>query len=379
LCSASRVEESKRVEADDWNVYAATGTALHKIVEIAVDEGLSDQQLFDEFTGVIMERVEITREHIAGKIIPALDYLEMSGIVDCTLRLESRVEFAPEGHKLFPHIPGAFGGTDVAFKQPVTNGRAGVLDYKFGDGDIISPSDNDQCRFYLVSQIACGYLPVQETYEAHIFQPSTKLRVEEYGSVAHYTLDDLVYFAEDLADALSSAPEYVTGEHCYRCKGKLTCAAYKSMLTTINDTDVRGLSASQLASYRNLVPALEAFIRDVKDACLRNAQAGIAIPGWKLEASLGDRTWKDEGTALAALGRLGVPADVRVIKTAMSAPKALDYMRGTLLTPPKELSAFEKRHIVRRENGEKLVKARPGEDTATALNKLSVAMRARGY
>lgn len=390
LCNGSMVEEKKSPKST--NVWADRGTALHHVVEAAIREDLSDAKVLRQFTGNaiklddMVHTIDITDKLLREKALPALRYFDET-VGNAKFQLEAKVgmyfpETMPEDEceELralgFLEIPGAFGTGDVFFTGKV---RAGGIDWKFGDGILVSAHDNNQGRFYLTCGIMNGVLPVQDEYEFHIFQPteSGDWTTWTENSVGKYTLADLVRFNNDLHDAITAETVYNAGEHCSKCNGRITCAAYQSMLTTAINTDIPGMSAQQLAQQLRLLPAYAKFISDVKAAALRNAQAGVEIPGFKLETALGNSAWRDEQAAVGALARKGVPVDVRIVKKVISPTQALKALKE-IATPEKEIERFTKTHIHRPENGETLVPAKAEEEATSSIKRLGKALKARG-
>lgn len=391
ICNASRVEEQKAKR--HTSVWADRGTALHHVVETAINEDLSNVQVLRQFDGVVILQddmvhpIDLTADLLNQKALPALNYFDTIVPHDARVWVEKKVGwYFPD--KMLPRdadylvetgfeiVKGAFGTADITFDDE-DSGRAGVIDWKFGDGILVSAEDNDQMRFYLVGAIMQGLLPVQDEYEAHIFQPADSYEPEQFGSKATYKLDDLVRFARDLADAIHGPVVYNPGDHCAKCNGKLTCKAYQQMLTLAVETDVPGMSAKQLATSLKMLPAIEAWVKDVKAAALRNAQQGVEIPGYALVPAEGNSAWKDERAAWTALGRLGVAADVRTVKKTISPTQALKQLKE-IGTEEKQVERFKKTHIFRPDNGEKLVEAKGTEEAKSAIKRLATAMKARG-
>jgi len=357
LCNGS-IELSQGLPEEAWNAYAATGTALHAIVEQAIDQALTDEDILVQHAGADREGVRITREILLGKALPAVNWFEKEIPLSAAVHLEKSVNFNGI-------IEGAFGTADIVFSDPDT-GRHGIVDWKFGDNHIVSAQDNDQMRFYLAGAVHCGYLPMGALYEAWIFQPSAKLQQQEFASRGLYSHGDLNFFVQDLKDAIEGERRFVTGEHCRFCRGKIRCDAYQKMLRQDVDTDVAGLTANGLSAALNRVPVIENYIKDLKAAALRNAQNGIHIPGYALVRSEGNRAWIDEDAAWAALGRLGVPAADRTVKKPISPTQAERVLKPMNLG--KRAESFMKAHVHRPDRGETLVKSdKPSEHTFTRL------------
>lgn len=381
ICNAS-IDESRKVPSDT-NEWAARGTALHTVVERAIAEDMSDDEVLKTFTDMrfteLLSKEEekdkfghlkLSRIEITEKALPALAFFDdtVRGTWLLEQEMESRVRvgsidspFNDQDEDWF--IKGGKGTGDVLFSSKK---RAGLIDWKFGDGHIVDPEDSKdgaQFMFYLVLAIHNGILPERDEYEAHVFQPAAKLDPDQYHKKRIVTFDELFDFAWDLKDAVEAERKHVVGDHCRLCKGKTACQPYKKWLRKTVDTDIQGVTARELGELMDMTKALEAFVKEVKDATYRNALDGVDIPGWKLEDALGNRTWKDEQAAWLALGRLGLSADERTVKKPITAPQALAMLKEKAVID-KQIDRFEKRHIERPEAGQKLVKCKPGENAS---------------
>ena len=403
ICSGS-IDERRKCSSDH-NRYAAEGTCLHTIMEQAVDRNLPDAQVMKAFEGALWadllhepDEIEaygsnkITRELIENKIFPALERFDEIVPQEAEFELERKLSFASRPSPLADGEDFAIedatskgsGTADVLFQvwasdeaegDPEICIRAGLIDYKFGEGYIVDPEDNDQFKFYLAAAIHEGALPVVDEYEAWVIQPAGKLSEDKYARKAVYTFDELVEFALDLRESVDGPRKYETGAHCKMCNGKLTCAAYKQLLSRVEKTDVEGLDSKQLAAELDFVDTLSDYITKVKEAALRNARNGVKLPGYRLEAGLGDRTWVDEKAAGPAMSRMGLAAKERQITKLISAPQALTKLKKQGV-PAKQLTRFEARHVYRPERAERLVKTKPGEVDGDAFTKLAKAMEA---
>lgn len=367
ICNGS-IDLSQGLPAEGWNAYAAEGSALHHIVEAAIRQNLADEDVLMQHAESDREGVRITRDHLVNKALPALEWFEREVPLSAKIFLEKEVDF-------LGLIEGAFGTSDVIFDDTASSGRCGLVDWKFGDGYVVSASENDQMRFYLAGAIHTGLLPAGlDQYEAWIFQPAAKLQPEQYASQGLYSWDDLQHFVQDLKNAVEGERRFVSGDHCRWCKAKTRCDAYKKMLSADVDTDIATVGANEMAHMLNRIPAIEAYIAELKAAAFRNAQNGIQIPGYALETALGNRAWKDADSAWGALGRMGLAADQRTVKTVIS-PTVAEKLLKKLDTPKPKLEKFMKLHVHRPENGEKLIKSdKPSEHT---FARIASAIKAR--
>jgi len=408
-CTASRLEENRAGRST--NKWADRGTALHHIMEEALLEDMDHAAVLRAWAGVsigpegkvqlpdsdMVFTIDITADLLKTKVQPALDYFDKIMHPSAKFLVEQKVGFfVPDDvpdvgyddirDASFESVDGAFGTADVTAKKlldPKSNRYLpGVLDWKFGDGYLVPAENNDQMRFYLVGAIMTGILPVVPEYVAHIFQPADSMHPDEFGSSAVYTLEDLVRFNNELADAIKADPVHTVGAHCAKCNGRMVCKAFQDTLTTAVMTDVPGMSAKDLAQQLRLLGAYKKFIEDVAAAALRNAQAGVDIPGYVLEPAQGNSAWRDGEKAERALGRLGLGVHDRRVVTTVSPTQALKLL-GNLGTGERELERFKKQHIFRPDNGEKLVvdkgEGKGNGNPRGAMKRLAAALEARGY
>lgn len=353
------IDLNRNLPREAWNIYAATGSALHEVMELCLREPTIHP--YDEIGFSKKHKVEVTRELIDKKVLPALAWYDdnFGPVADCWI--EEHVNF---GDKIVCPETGelAFGTADVIYFADsntrgglVKPGECGVIDWKFGDGHIVSAEDNDQMRFYLAAAIHSGLLPMRGIYVAHIFQPSEKLAPEQYASRGVYTGDDLYDFAKRLADAVSGARKAVVGDWCKNCKGKLRCDALKKSLSGVMQTDVEDLDNVALGRILDKKEAIEAFFKDVENAAARALRNGIPIPGWDIAAGLGKRAWINGDAADAALARIGLEARERRVTKTISPASAEKVLRDRQ-TDVKAVNKLFAKHVTRPTTAERLVR-----------------------
>lgn len=395
LCNAS-IEESKG-KPNKASIYAVNGTALHTVIERALDGDLSDDEVLKEFTGasyvdLLNDGNEIEEfghnkmeaDALVNKGLPALAFFDETVPQSAEFWLEQKVNLEPRKKSPFGKdfgIVGAFGTGDVFFDDSEDSGRAGLIDWKMGDGWMVDPTneeDREQFLFYLACAIHMGLLPVLDKYEAWVFQPAARLSPDEYGKKAVFTFKEIQVYAEDLADSIHSERRYVTGKHCKKCEGKVTCTAFRNMLTNVIETDIDGVSNVELAALVEQVDAIKEFCKEVVEAATRNALNGIDIPGYEIDEGIGkgDRRYKDEKAAGGALGRLGLSAKEKNVTKLLSAPQALTLLEKKGVQK-KQIEAFERRHVERPDSKPRLVKIKDGKPSSNGMKRLAAALEAQ--
>lgn len=354
------IDLNRNLPQEAWNIYAATGSALHEVMELCLREPTIHP--YDEIGFSKKHKVEVTRDLIDRKVLPALKWYDdnFGPIADCYI--EEHVNF---GDKIVCPTTGelAFGTADVVYFADddaprsglVKPGECGVIDWKFGDGHIVPAEDNDQMRFYLAAAVHNGLLPMRDVYVAHIFQPSEKLAPEQYASRGVYTGEDLYDFAKRLAAAVSGERRAVVGDWCKNCKGKLRCDALKKSMSGAMQTDVEDLDNVAIGRLLDKRTAIDAFFKDVEQAATRALRNGIKIPGYDLVAGLGNRAWINEDAADAALARVGLDVKARR-ETKLISPAVAEKVLRERQTDVTAVGKLFAKHVTRPTTAERLVK-----------------------
>jgi hypothetical protein len=211
LACPGSIDLCRKIPKEPASIYAAIGSACHEVME-----------------AWLRDEPEITHKLVPGhifesKISPARNWFVKNFADSASYHVERCLDF---GERIVDPQTGekAFGTADVVFQHD--DGRAGVIDWKFGDGHLVSAENNDQMRFYLAAAIRSGYLPVQPNYQTWIFQPSMKLAPDKFASLGRYSLADLAAFEGRLAAAVTTLPRpFATGPHCHWCRAKHICDA----------------------------------------------------------------------------------------------------------------------------------------------------------
>jgi len=215
----------------------------------------------------------------------------------------------------------AEGRNAVVDAAVINPSRLHIVDYKYGEGIIVSPVENLQAVIYAYSVVwhirktGNVFLPPMDDYriEITIFQPRTR-----DGSPFHTwvtTWRDIRDKAEkiyDIADNIklqSLFPEnnlvFAPSEKaCQWCPAKGFCEARQQelvkdleMLAVIDDAPKpagRVLTEKQLAAIVRHGNEIKRWIDDAQNFALQHMRAGGKIPGFKLVTSRGgNRFWSD--------------------------------------------------------------------------------------
>lgn len=197
-----------------------------------------------------------------------------------------------------------------------------IVDYKYGEGIIVSPENNLQCAIYARAIVESEAKATKEypSYDwpiiIHIFQPRTREGessnkwITTWGEIAKLT-SKISETARDIfrsTDPYFDPSDYVdfapSEKACQWCPAKGFCQARKISLTRdIEPLSVidgkplpvgQSLTETQLAAIVKHGDHIKKWIDDAQAFALQHMRAGHKIPGFKLVTSRGgNRFWSD--------------------------------------------------------------------------------------
>lgn len=314
-CPAS-VRLAAEIPPGPSSSYAAEGTACHHIMEQCLLQDTAPDP--DVWIGMELEGVDITQALFYDKIIPAWEATEQA-FTDYKV-----VELEPEAEVHFKTIPGAFGTCDI---MGVTTAEAPILlDYKFGDGVLISPIDNKQLLFYAAAamedDLTGEWFTGDDDQVVHlgIIQPAQ----DEPLQVWDTTIKAVKQFRTKLQVAIRESEkagiEPHAGDHCRWCPAAPTCPAKLGVVKKALRMSPDALE--DLSEALDLAEELGPWIKQVQSLVHQRLEAGDKVPGYKLVEKRATRKWLDEQSALAKL-------------KALKKLKLPDYTTVKLCTPPQ--------------------------------------------
>jgi len=205
-----------------------------------------------------------------------------------------------------------FGSSDIVARL---DGRAVILDWKFGDGVMVDAEENMQLMFYAAAAMrtpACqwAFEGVTEV-ECVIIQPP-------YIRTWTTTVERIRKFERQLARAVASsalpnAPINM-GDHCRWCAAKPICPVKTGQLDRARVAAMKEIDVTKLTEYLAAAEGVEDFIAACRALAYRMLENGVPVPGYKLVNKRASRYWADPSTALARLKDLGL-AETDVTKT----------------------------------------------------------------
>ena len=276
------------------STYADKGTLLHDAIsEVLLDDKEPEALIGRQYEGQILDQ-----EMIDEKLQPALDLLD-------TLDPEWKMQYAIETRVGFgDYLPGAFGSCDVL-------GRMGdvayVIDWKFGDGIAVDATENEQLMYYAAAAMrtpeAAWVFKGATSIECIIIQPPVIRRWTT-------TPTRIKAFEKDLKRAVkvASLPDAKLnpGDHCRWCPAKPTCPAMTGAVDRALKVKLDAVDDDMLGAYASNAVLLQGWIDSINELVQTKIEKGYKIPGWKLVAKRGTRSWVDKGAAAAALAALGI-------------------------------------------------------------------------
>jgi hypothetical protein len=193
--------------------------------------------------------------------------------------------------------PGLFGTADAIIYNPAAK-KLIVADYKHGAGIAVEVEDNLQLQYYGLGALLSTGLPC-ETVELVIVQPRCE---HEDGQIRRWSFSsiDLLDFAADLASDAEAVfkPDAPLnpGKHCRFCPAAATkCPAIKNKAQALAKIEFRNdlsYDPVQLDQALKFIPALESWIKQVREFAYGEAMHGRLPPGWKLVSKRATRKWK---------------------------------------------------------------------------------------
>ena len=275
--------------------YADEGTLLHDTIA----EHLATLQPLETFLGKKYQDQVLTQELIDEKLVPALALLdEIDPKQEMTYEVETRVGFGDL-------LPGVFGSTDFVGRL---GNKAVVLDWKFGDGVVVTAEENEQLMFYAAAAMRTDALK-------WAFEGATEIEcvIVQPPMIRRWTTtpERIAQFEHQLVRAVKAAEQpdagLKAGEHCRWCAAKPVCPQMTGEVERAALVQLKEIDAATLGQYLAKADTLEGWITDLRALAFQLLEKNIPVPGYKLVQKQARRQWVDEAKAIAALHDMGVP------------------------------------------------------------------------
>jgi len=263
---------------------AEEGTKAHTVCE-RILKGAEPWELVGEVPLEMIEAAEAYVEHIKslgeGKLLIEYKFhLE---------RLDER----------------AFGTADAVL---IKDDEIHVIDYKYGAGHAVEVEDNPQLIFY-----ALGVLEQYKRNKIHlwIIQPRAAHDDGPIRGVIMTRIDLagwFVKFRSAIIESMKPDAELIVGDWCRWCQafpicpaqGKIAIADAKHDFTAIEPIELPSgslLTSDQISAVLKQKPIIEAWLKSVEEYAEQELAVGHDIPGFKVVAGRGSRSWADENEA----------------------------------------------------------------------------------
>jgi len=275
--------------------YANEGSLLHEAIAIVMDTKAVD---FQDMVGFEAHGLTLTDELLERKLLPALALLaDYDPQATMEFEVEQTVDFGE-------FLPGVFGSSDIVGRL---DGKAVILDWKFGDGVMVEAEESEQLLFYAAAAMrtpscAWAFKDVTEV-ECVIIQPP-------FLRTWTTTVERIAEFERQLVRAVNAAglprAPLADGDWCKWCTAKPVCLIKTGQLDRMKMAAMQAIDADKLASYLAVAPDIEDFLAQCRALAHQMLENDVPVPGYKLVAKRATRHWADPTTAQDALIGLGL-------------------------------------------------------------------------
>ena len=309
-------------------VFTNEGTLAHEVAEFMARNGYYSRK--DATEDVTVEMVECAKGYA--------DYIEeQKKSNDAIVLLEQRVDFSP-------WVPDGFGTCDCII---IHDDTLTIIDYKYGQGVAVSAVDNPQMKLYALGAMNdYGIAMDVKKVELHIFQP----RLNNI-STDHLSVEELMEWGDKTVKpvaekAVQGKGKYAPGEHCRFCQHGGKCRALTKMCTEYLDTHglrvaLPVLAPHEVADVLRMEPIISLWLKKVKEQALTTLMNGDDIPGYKVVAGRGSRSWADDLEVTNILKASGYKYEditkttllsVAQLETAIGKKKVAELVGGHILS-----------------------------------------------
>ena len=295
-------------------VFTQEGTLAHEVAEFMARNGYYSRE--EAVEGVTVEMVNCAKEYA--------DYIEeQKKSNDAIVLLEQRVDFSP-------WVPNGFGTCDCIIIQDDT---LTIIDYKYGQGVAVSAADNPQMKLYALGAMNdYGIALDVKKVELHIFQP----RLNNI-STDNLAVEELLAWAEEIVkptaqSAIKGTGEYKPGEHCRFCQHGGKCRALTQLCLEYVETHglrvaLPVLAPHEVADVLRMEPMISLWLKKVKEQAMSTLMDGGEVPGYKVVAGRGSRSWADDLEVANILKASGY-SEADITKTTVLSVAAMETAIG---------------------------------------------------
>ncbi len=304
--------------------YADEGTMLHNAMDKILNGAAPKSVIGMTYEGeVLTDDLYDEKVHVAMNALNDIDP-------------DERMEYDTESRVGFGDLlPGVFGTTDVIGKL---DGRAIILDWKFGSGVAVEAEENAQLMFY-----AAAAMRTPETQWAFQDADEVELIIVQPPEIKRWTttIDHILEFEETLVAAVKAAEKpdakLQHGDHCRWCAAKPICPVMTGAVDRAIKSQIDALDLNQINAYLHNADLLEQWIADLRALAFTMSEKGVKLPDWKLVAKRATRKWTDDNKAKAALLALGIKESEITETSLLSPAQAEKVLKKQKLALPAEV------------------------------------------
>ena len=357
-CPASVKLVQQIPSKDIPNEHADRGTLLHNVIA----DVLEFNEAPEKYLGTKYNDQVLTEELIDEKITVALAALEE---IDPTnvmaFKIETRVGFGD-------FLPGVFGSTDLLGR---IGKRAIVLDWKFGDGVLVSAEENEQLLFY-----AAAAMRTEES--KWIFEGATEIEciIVQPPEIRRWvtTPQRVALFEQELRRAVheshSEAASMAAGDHCRWCAAKPICPKMTGQVERVMQTKLQALPIDQIAIQLEQADAIESYIKDLRTLATQMLEHGVRVPGFKLVAKRGTRQWTSEDAVDAWVDANGLTKEAYESKLRSPAQMEKVLKKYKKELPPELVVSVSSGSTLAPESDSRPAVLQIGKQLSAALSKI---------
>ena len=344
------VRLAKRAGKSKASSYAEEGTLAHKVAEVWLRGVMEEWELIGQVPDEMREAVRVYVEHV--------QYLERNS--------GSKAQVEVEFHLPTMH-PQAFGTADCV----VLDAQGGVLhvvDYKHGAGVTVEADENPQLAYYALGALHKMGLEAECVQRVCVWIVQPRAQHDSGPKrFAIYSRDDIASWFRTLKKAMAAtdapnAPLHA-GSHCRWCPALAICPEQGKLQISDASRDFATphqslpaaelLTTAQLAQVLAQKDVLESWLKAVEERVRVEIEMGHAVPGYKIVAGRGSRSWSDAAQAAQFL-------QAAVQGRAFSKPELISIAQA------EKLKVKVPEHLVRYSPGRPIVA--PESDKRTSLS-----------
>ncbi len=216
------------------------------------------------------------------------------------LYIESRVDYSA-------YAQGGFGTADCIITGEDT---IDVLDFKYGKGVPVSAEDNPQLKLYGIGALL-KFNPFATVVRLHVCQP----RLNSF-STWETSVVELIKWAEtEVASAAKHAvagdEHAVAGDWCQFCPIKATCRARAKYVLDVESfpgylMGAEELTMEEIGAFLPRVKQVKEYAKALEEYALQAALNGREVPGYKVVAGRGSRSFRDQAAAFKTITASGI-------------------------------------------------------------------------